>query len=648
MSYSLFAVMWIAGTAVAPVTEPRYFGVHVVDEQTGRGVPLVELRTVNEVRHYTDSAGWVAIDDPGLMGQEVFVHVTSHGYEYPADGFGYRGARLQVTAGGTATVKVHRVNIAERLYRVTGGGVYRDSVLLGKPVPIEHPTLNGLVFGQDSVVNTVYRGRIYWFWGDTAWPRYPLGNFQVAGATSRLPGDGGLPPGVGVNLSYFVDERGFAKEMAPIEGHGPTWIDGLVTLRDAEGTERLFAVYAKVRPDMSAKGRGFLRFDDQAARFRPVGQFDPNLPLQPGGHPFIHSDDRVSYVYFTRPFPVVRVRAEPDAYVDPARYECFTCLQPGCDPESPVLDRDDGGRLRWTWKRGAPPLIPRVQEKLLKDGILKPAEARFRLHDVDTGKPVIVHGGSVYWNEYRQRWVMVASEIYGTSILGEIWFAEADSPIGPWRYARKIVTHDQYSFYNPKQHPMFDELGGRVIYFEGTYTDTFSGNTDKTPRYNYNQIMYRLDLADPRTALPVAVYRVGREEGGVGFRARPDSGPGGRDARDAVFFAPDQPTPGSVAVVPQVTTSGSQVLHCEPVPETRSSSESAGTVPPLFYSLPADMKAPPVTTTRLYAFVHEDGRRVYLIDGEPAPPGYRRADQPLCRVWRDPRLIDPPTSPDGR
>ena len=27
---------------------------------------------------------------------------------------------------------------------------------------------------------------------------------------------------------------------------------------------------------------------------------------------------------------------------------------------------------------------------------------------------------------------MVLTEIYGTSMLGEIWYAEADSPVGPW------------------------------------------------------------------------------------------------------------------------------------------------------------------------------------------------------------------------
>jgi len=83
-------------------------------------------------------------------------------------------------------------------------------------------------------------------------------------------------------------------------------------------------------------------------------------------------------------------------------------------------------------------------------------------------------------------------------MLGEVWYAEAEASIGPWPQAVKIVTHDKYSFYNPKQHPQFDQDGGRVIYFEGTYTHTFSGNEQRTPRYDYNQIMYRLDLGDER------------------------------------------------------------------------------------------------------------------------------------------------------
>ncbi len=48
--------------------------------------------------------------------------------------------------------------------------------------------------------------------------------------------------------------------------------------------------------------------------------------------------------------------------------------------------------------------------------------------------------------------------------------------------------------------PFFDEDGGRVIYFEGTYTASFSAAKELTPRYDYNQIMYRVKLDDVRLA----------------------------------------------------------------------------------------------------------------------------------------------------
>ncbi|MHC4332150.1 MAG: hypothetical protein ACYSWW_29005, partial [Planctomycetota bacterium] len=91
---------------------------------------------------------------------------------------------------------------------------------------------------------------------------------------------------------------------------------------------------------------------------------------------------------------------------------------------------------------------------------------------------------------------MITVQQFGnSSALGEVWYAEADTPVGPWAYARKIVTHNKYTFYNPMQHPYFDQDGGRVIYFEGTYAHTFSGSAkNPTPRYDYNQIMYRLNL----------------------------------------------------------------------------------------------------------------------------------------------------------
>jgi hypothetical protein len=95
---------------------------------------------------------------------------------------------------------------------------------------------------------------------------------------------------------------------------------------------------------------------------------------------------------------------------------------------------------------------------------------------------------------------MIGVESFGDSFLGEVWFSEAPNPEGPWTDAVKVATHDRgsngdYTFYNPTSHPFFDEHGGRYVYFEGTYANTFSGNPNSTPLYDYNQMMYRLDLA---------------------------------------------------------------------------------------------------------------------------------------------------------
>ena len=211
-----------------------------MDAATGRGVPLVELETTNLIRLVTDSNGVVAFYEPGLMGQKVYFYIKSHGYEYPKDGFGYRGKAFAITPGGSATAKMKRLNISERLYRVTGQGIYRDSVLTGQAVPLKNPAVNGLVMGQDSVQTCFYRNRLYWFWGDTSRPSYPLGHFATAGAVTLLPEQGGLDPALGVALDYFVDKTGFSKKMFPVSEPGMIWFDGVLT-----------AAYSAIAQDVS-------------------------------------------------------------------------------------------------------------------------------------------------------------------------------------------------------------------------------------------------------------------------------------------------------------------------------------------------------------------------------------------------------------
>lgn len=489
----LLAALAVAPTAHgAPATHP--FAVEVVDEATGRGVPLVELKTTHAVRFYTDSAGIAAIDEPELDRREVFFFVTSHGYEVKPDGFGIQGVPLQVGRGKVATVKIRRLNLAERLYRLTGGGIYRDSVLIGRKPPIKEPLLNAQVFGQDSVQNAVYQGKLFWMWGDTQRPSYPLGNFHMSGATSALPGKGGLDPDRGVDLEYFTGKDGFARGMAPIPGEGPTWLGGLVVLPES-GRDRLFAVYSKIRPPLTEYERGLCRFEDEKGVFERVQQFPLDAPAAPFGHPLKRKEGGGEYVYFGDPFPLVRVRADAAALRDLSQYEAYTPLKEGSRLDQPVIDRDRAGRARYAWRKNTPPVGSEAQEKLIGQGKLRREEALLRIDDPQSGKPVVIHRGTVCWNDYRKRWIMIANEIGGSSYLGEVWYAEAEQPQGPWRNPRKIVTHEKYSFYNPAQHPEFDQQGGRLIYFEGTYTHDFSGNPDATPRYDYNQVMYRLDLS---------------------------------------------------------------------------------------------------------------------------------------------------------
>ena len=432
---------------------------------------------------------------------------------------------------------------------------------------------------------TPYRGKIYWFFGDTDRPSYPLGNFGTSGATSELPSNGGLDPGVGIDLAYFVDKSGFSKPVFPssaFPGPGPKWIQAVMTVKGDNGAERLVARYDRIKNLDEAYERGLAIFNDKTQTFESLVQFDLNAPLLPAGRPFRVGVDREAYFYFPSwyPLPLIRVKADMQHIADTRAYQGFTCLAAGSKYEKTAtkLDRGPDGRLIYAWKTGTEPLSYKQQRELIAAGKLKPDEGLLHLTDIDTGAVIEGHSGSVYWNDFRKRWVMIAQKS-----VGEVWYAEGDTPLGPWVYAKKIVSHDRYTFYWPGQHPYFDQDGGRLIYFQGTYTDSFSGNPEKTPWYNYNQIMYRLNLNDPRLYLPVPVYRMKDASGGARYLTR--EGVESQNAWDrieeAAFFAlpPDRQREGLVPIF-AASEKGGMVLSREPPrAETRPAQ-------PLFYALP--------------------------------------------------------------
>jgi len=477
---------WIlvhAGIAATLAAQP--FELRFLDAESGRGIPLVEARTVNNIAYVSDSHGRIAFDEPGLLGKRVFFHLQSHGYEMPKDGFGMVGVRVRTRAGGRAEFRLVRINVAERLYRITGQGIYAESKRLGLPTPLTEPVLNGEVVGQDSTQAVEYKGKIHWFWGDTARASYPLGHFQTAGAVSLPPADGGLNPNSGIDLKYFVNDEGFSRPMAPMKQGSLVWIDGVCVVPDRSGDETLIARFSRRKSLAKQLEHGLLRYDDDQELLVRESTLSPdNKWRHPKGQATIHG----RHVYFAAPFATVRAPATAEGALNASSYEAL------------ALVTNSVGKTVYQWRKDLAPVDQGSEARRLKTSPAQQPTPLLQLHDADSGKPVTAHAGSVRWNAHRNRWIMITVQQHGTSYLGEVWYAEAPDIIGPWGPAVKIVTHEKYSFYNPVQHEFFDEDGGRFIYFEGTYTKMFSGNDIATPRYDYNQVMYRLDLDDPRLA----------------------------------------------------------------------------------------------------------------------------------------------------
>jgi hypothetical protein len=425
--------------------------IEIVDQENGWPVPLVELRTTHEQRFVSDNTGLIAIDNPDLLDREIWFHVKGHGYGLKKDGFGYEGFRTSPVAGGKIRIEIERRNIAKRLGRLTGAGLFAEAKKLGEEVPDEAPG----IFGCDSVLLARHDGKLFWLWGDTTLPGYPLGVFDSTFATTPLQPVRDFKPPFVVPYTHFRDHKGKPRAVADLPGDGPTWLGAMASVPDGKGNQHLVATYSKIKGHLDEYEIGLCVWNDKSGRFeaaKVLWKGDGEKPPVPRGHPFHWKDDTgKEWLLFGDPFPTLRCPANFESWQDPAAWE-----------EIPA------------------PAAPRSAED---------------------GSEVKPHRGSVAWNPIRKKWITVFTQHFGKpSAFGEIWYAEAAAPTGPWGKAVKILTHDNYTFYNPRIHPELVPDDAGFIVFEGTYTAEFADRPHPTPRYNYNQILYRLDLDDPKLA----------------------------------------------------------------------------------------------------------------------------------------------------
>ena len=633
----------VTGSSMAnPIPTPaQRFRIQVADAATGRGVPLIEVRSPSQT-FVTDSAGLVAYHESALMGTTVHFDVSGHGYAATS-------ADLLATAGGTATIPITRNNVAERIYRVTGGGIYRDTVLMEETAPLVNPVINSLVFGQDTAQTAVYKNKLFWIWGDTNRPSFPLGLFRAPGAQSDLPSLGGLDPDVGVNLDYFGDGAGFVKAMCSTTnfpnppgytGSTPCWMFSLSVVKDGSNNERLYALYVLV----SAGEVGWGRFNDSTQTFDKIMAFPLGLVISPAGQPDKVRHGATDWLYYVHrgstgafaSIPVdnpVRIGATELKITDPTKWEAFTAIKTGTTDE--LVIRTDG-TLNYDWKTNAP-VITGTTGPIYFDGtnfVPIPTDQRLFGHakNPDTGLVFRPHNVATAFNPHRKRWVQTVQATFDSSFLGEVYYDEADTPMGPWVYGRKIVSHNNYSFYNTRLHPYFNQDDGRFIFFENTYT-TYLTSAVPTPRYNYNQVMYRLDTDDPRVVLPVPVYDLAGSSNPGNFVTKAGIRPGTGN-ETAVFMAPDRA--GAAGTIPFWWNDAScknRVLMSGGTPLTT----------PIFWALPANTPSPPPTTVPLYEFTKNSNPSVKAYTIETTLAGYNTPIA-IARVWVNPIKVRLPVN----
>ncbi|HVJ47485.1 MAG TPA: hypothetical protein VM511_13930, partial [Luteolibacter sp.] len=343
MRFCLFYIF----AAMAGASEPCR--IEIVDKENGWPVPLVELVTTHQTSHVSDNAGVIAIDDPELLNRPVWFNVKGHGYEVPKDGFGFRGVKATLAPGGKVKIEVERRNVAKRLGRLTGAGLFAEQENLGGSPPVPETG----VFGCDSVLMGRYGNRLFWLWGDTTVPDYPLGVFDSTAATTPLRPVTKFEPPLSIRFEHFRNHEGKPRGVAKMPGDGPTWLAGMISIGGGNAPDSLVATYSKIKGHVDEYEIGLCKWDEASQSFKPekvlwTASQGAKPALLPRGHPVRWTDPGGKrWILFGDPFPEMRCPDNYASWSDPGTWEKVEL------PASPRSGEDDSevkphrGSIAW-------------------------------------------------------------------------------------------------------------------------------------------------------------------------------------------------------------------------------------------------------------------------------------------------------------
>lgn len=510
------------------VVKSEYFRILAVEVDSNgieSGIPLVLFRTAgNYISLFTDSAGNAAFNEPGLMDGPLFFNVLADGYEIdpspsveiyelPYDS----GVVLNVSKYGSAKVLMRRTQMAARLYRLTGSGLYRDSVLTNASGDIPDSIISSCreviddvgVLGQDTVMTGTYKGKVFWFFGDTTCQRSARQNncedygMYTVGATSCVPQSNGKckanePPG----LKYFSSQEGgflhvkpMAPDIAPYEQN--TWIAAVMVFTNSNGEEVMYSNYMKNPGDGENAGSiqsGMAKWNDALEVFEATSSWPLDIAFLNGVHTMQLLGEDVNadgYVYMSGG---LRVLATEETVIEYTSYQQYNLDTHMWEYLYAGLGRLGEGNSTTAKHVGA-------------------TTRKIKLH-LTSLLPSSWSVASVEWSEYVGMYVVLGNG----GMHGGIYLAVGPRVTGPWSKGVLVASHNTSgtSCYNQVLLPHLFRDNGRYIQFACTFTAMWSDTDNEfsdsswstclfgmndgancantVPRYEYNNLVYEVDV----------------------------------------------------------------------------------------------------------------------------------------------------------